>query len=59
MKKEDTRTPEQLVVSSYMSHLGKVGGGRNKQKGSEYFKWVRSHRKPKDQTADLSDLGKS
>jgi len=55
MKKEDTRTPEQLVVSSYMSHLGKVGGGRNKQKGSEYFKWVRSHRKPKDEKLDMTD----
>jgi len=57
MKKEDTRTPEQLVVSSYMSHLGKVGGGRNKQKGSEYFKWVRSHRKPKVETTPASAEG--
>jgi len=55
MKDKDTRTPEQLVVSSYMSHLGKVGGGRNKQKGSEYFKWVRSHRKPKDEKLDMTN----
>lgn len=37
------RTPEeQAAISRYMSQLGKKGGAKNKAKGSDYFKWVRS-----------------
>lgn len=43
MKKEE----KQSVISEYMSKLGKKGGQTNKEKGSEYFKWVRSHGKKK------------
>jgi hypothetical protein len=34
-------------VRKYMSDLGKKAALKNKQKGSEYFKWVRSHGKTK------------
>lgn len=31
-----------------MSELGRKGGEKNREKGSEYFKWIRSHRKTKN-----------
>lgn len=40
-----TKTPEE--VSAYMSKLGKKAAAKNKQKGSDYFRWVVSHRKYK------------
>lgn len=30
-------------IRQYLSKIGKKGGEVNKKKGSEYFKWVRSH----------------
>lgn len=42
------KTPkEKETISKYMSELGKKAGAVNKKKGSEYFKWVRSHGKQK------------
>jgi hypothetical protein len=41
----DVKKPVPAAVSSYMRQLGIKGGGKNKQKGNEYFKWVASHRK--------------
>jgi len=35
-------------LSQYFSKLGKKGGEVNKKKGSDYFKWVRSHAKKKN-----------
>lgn len=31
------------IISEHMARIGKKGGEVNKKKGSEYFKWVRSH----------------
>lgn len=47
---KEQKTPEQEIISKYMSSLGKKGGSANKAKGSDYFKWVRSHgtKKAKD-----------
>lgn len=42
-----TEKKDKAVISAYMAKLGKKGGLKNKQKGSEYFKWVRSHGKKK------------
>lgn len=43
------QTPEELeAVRKYMSSLGKKSAAKNKKKGGAYFKWVRSHRKPKE-----------
>ena len=36
------KTPEE--ISAYMSKLGKKAAAKNKQKGSDYFRWVVSHR---------------
>jgi hypothetical protein len=41
-------------ISKYMSELGKKGGAKNKKKGSDYFKWVRSHGKNKKKKSELS-----
>lgn len=40
----EEKTKEQ-IIKEHMSKLGKKAGEVNKKKGSEYFKWVRSHRK--------------
>lgn len=45
-------TDEKRVVSEYMSKLGKKAAEKNKEKGSEYFKWVRSHGKQKKDKND-------
>jgi hypothetical protein len=50
--KKTSKTPDE--VRRYMSELGKKSARVNKQKGSEYFKWVRSHRKPKVEEEDES-----
>lgn len=42
-KKSKIEIPD--VVRAYYSKIGKMGGETNKKKGSEYFKWVRSHAK--------------
>lgn len=39
--KDEKQIPEE--VSKYFSKLGKKAAKVNKKKGSEYFKWVRSH----------------
>lgn len=44
---EDQTVEEKKIISKYFSKLGKIAGERNKKKGSEYFKWVRSHGKKK------------
>lgn len=44
--KKPTKTPEE--VRAYMRMLGKRGAAVNKQKGSAYFRWVRSHGKKKE-----------
>lgn len=49
-EKKQTKTPDE--VRRYMSELGKKSGRVNKQKGSEYFRWVRSHRKTKEEKED-------
>jgi hypothetical protein len=47
-------------ISAYMSQMGKKGGGVNKEKGSEYFKWVRSHGKnSKKPTSDQTESSQS
>lgn len=43
---------EEMIIKKYMSELGKKGGEVNKAKGSEYFKWVRSHGKQKQKKTD-------
>jgi hypothetical protein len=49
MNTKDAQTPEEKeAVRKYMSILGKRAGEANKKKGSDYFKWVRSHRKNKE-----------
>jgi hypothetical protein len=30
-------------IRKYMSELGKKGGAKNKEKGPEFFRWVRAH----------------
>ena len=45
---------EKQIISEHMSKLGKKGAAVNKKKGSEYFKWVRSHGKKKLTTEELS-----
>jgi len=45
---------EQRAISKYMSELGHKGGLKNKNKGSAYFKWVRSHGKKKGQNEQSS-----
>jgi len=34
---------KKAIISEHMSKLGKKAGQVNKKKGSDYFKWVRSH----------------
>lgn len=41
----ETTLTDQEAIRKYMSELGKRAGQVNKKKGSEYFKWIRSHRK--------------
>lgn len=40
------KTPEEIIKEHY-SKLGKRAAEINRKKGSEYFKWVRSHGKQK------------
>jgi len=46
------KTPDE--VRAYMRMLGKRGAVVNKQKGSEYFRWVRSHGKKKEKNENNS-----
>lgn len=47
---EDNKTIP-AEVSKYMAELGKKGGATNKAKGTDYFRWVRSHgTKKKEET---------
>jgi hypothetical protein len=49
MANDKVQTPADAeAVRKYMSSLGKKSAAKNKKKGSAYFKWVRSHRKPKE-----------
>jgi hypothetical protein len=47
MSLDDKDEKEKELIKKYMSELGKKAGAVNKKKGSEYFKWVRSHGKKK------------
>jgi hypothetical protein len=46
----DEQLPEE--VRKYMSELGKRAAKINLKKGSEYFKWVSSHKKKKAKPAE-------
>lgn len=48
---DEIKTKVPPEISAYMSKLGKKAGAVNKQKGSAYFKWVRSHGKKKSEEA--------
>jgi hypothetical protein len=51
MANDKVQTPdEKEAVRRYMSQLGKKSAAKNKKKGSAYFKWVRSHRKQKEES---------
>lgn len=49
----------QEEVRQYLSEIGKKGGNVNKKKGSEYFKWVRSHGTQKKKEEKNEEDGKS
>lgn len=53
-----TEKTEEEIISKHMSKLGKRAGDVNKKKGSEYFKWVRSHGKKKE-VAESKEVTKS
>lgn len=47
---------EKEIISRYMAELGRRSAKINKKKGSEFFKWVRSHRKDeKDETKETNE----
>lgn len=50
MKKPLTED-ERIALSHKMRMLGRKGGATNKAKGKEYFQYVRSHRKAKNETS--------
>ena len=40
------------IISEHMRRIGRIGGLKNKRKGPEYFKWVQSHRRKKEQDGE-------
>jgi hypothetical protein len=50
MEMNDEKTDKPVLpdeVKAFLSNNGKKGGATNKKKGSQYFKYVVSHRKKK------------
>jgi hypothetical protein len=43
----DSNEEQQSIIKTHFKELGKKAAEVNKKKGSEYFKWVRSHGKKK------------